>query len=141
VHEFKSSSPEETRNVGKKLPEIFGLNQVYCLYGPLAAGKTTLVKGMAEAINVNRTIVSPSYILLREYEGDTKLYHLDLFRLGSGDEFIEAGLDEYLVDPRGIVAIEWAGRVKEILPEKRVEVEIRISGEGEREIVANANLD
>jgi len=133
VQKFSSSSPQETRDVGKKLIELFGKKQIYCLYGPLAAGKTTLVKGMARALNVNRTVVSPSYILLREYVGDSPLFHLDLFRLTDSSEIIEAGLDEYLVDPHGVVAVEWADRAEEILPSKRIDIKIKIGKKNQRE--------
>lgn len=133
MQKFSSSSPQETRDVGVKLIQLFGEKQIYCLYGPLAAGKTTLVKGMAEALNVNRTVVSPSYILLREYSGDYPLFHLDLFRLTDSSEIIEAGLDEYFVDPQGVVAVEWADRAEEILPRKRIDVQIKIGKKNQRE--------
>ncbi|MFB6214608.1 MAG: tRNA (adenosine(37)-N6)-threonylcarbamoyltransferase complex ATPase subunit type 1 TsaE, partial [Candidatus Bipolaricaulia bacterium] len=119
MQEFTTESPEETESVGKKLLRKYGPNRIFCLFGPLAAGKTTLVKGLAGELGVENTIVSPSYVLLREYEGETPLYHLDLFRIQSGEEFVEAGLDEYLLEPEGIVAIEWADRIENILPDKR----------------------
>ena len=139
--EYVSHSAEETREIGGKVVQRFGVNRLYCLYGPLAAGKTTLVKGMAEEIGVERRVVSPSYILLREYEGEYPLHHIDLFRLGSSGELIEAGLDEYIVDPRGVVAIEWAERAEGILPEDRVDVRIEITGDEERKVATTSNLD
>ncbi len=141
MEEFVSRSAEETQAIGRKIIRAFGVNKLYCLYGPLAAGKTTLVKGIAEEIGVERTVVSPSYILLREYEGDFPLHHIDLFRLESSDELIEAGLDEYLLDPRGVVAIEWAGRAEGVLPEERIDVKIEIAGDEERKVQVSTNLD
>lgn len=141
MKQFISSSPEETRDLGERLIKIYGVDQIYCLYGPLAAGKTTLVKGIAKAVNVKRTVVSPSYILLREYEGDVPLFHLDLFRLQDSSELIEAGLDEYLIDPHGIVTVEWAERAEDILPADRISVEISITKEDERKVVVTTNLD
>ncbi|MBS3736522.1 MAG: tRNA (adenosine(37)-N6)-threonylcarbamoyltransferase complex ATPase subunit type 1 TsaE [Candidatus Bipolaricaulota bacterium] len=132
MQEFTTGSPEETKGIGKKLVRKYGPNRVFCLFGPLAAGKTTLVKGLAEELGVKKTIVSPSYVLLREYEGESTLYHLDLFRIQSGEEFVEAGLDEYLLEPEGIVAIEWADRIEDILPENRVDVELELVDEGKR---------
>ncbi|MBS3792206.1 MAG: tRNA (adenosine(37)-N6)-threonylcarbamoyltransferase complex ATPase subunit type 1 TsaE [Candidatus Bipolaricaulota bacterium] len=132
MQEFTTGSPEETEGIGKKLVRKYGPNRVFCLFGPLAAGKTTLVKGLAEELGVKKTIVSPSYVLLREYEGESTLYHLDLFRIQSGEEFVEAGLDEYLLEPEGIVAIEWADRIEDILPENRVDVELELVDEGKR---------
>ena len=134
MEKFSSDSPEETERIGKKLAREYGPNRVFCLFGPLAAGKTTLVKGMARELGISKTIVSPSYVLLREYEGEYRLFHLDLFRIQSGEEFVEAGLDEYLLEPGGIVAIEWADRINEILPENRVEVNLDLAGERKRTI-------
>lgn len=132
MQEFTTGSPEETEEVGKKLVRRYGSTGVFCLFGPLAAGKTTLVKGLAEELGVKKTIVSPSYVLLREYEGESFLYHLDLFRIRSGEEFVEAGLDEYLLEPEGVVAIEWADRIEDILPENRVDVELELMDKGKR---------
>lgn len=134
MQEFTSSGPEETRKIGRNLIQQFGQNQKYCLFGALAAGKTTLVKGIAEELGITHTIVSPSYVLLRQYEGDSPLFHLDLFRIQSSSEFLEAGLEEYLIRKRGVVVLEWAGRIKEILPDERIDVEFELSGENEREL-------
>lgn len=134
MQEFTTGNPEETEKVGKELVRKYGPNRIFCLFGPLAAGKTTLVKGLAEELGVKKTIVSPSYVLLREYEGETHLFHLDLFRIESGEEFVEAGLDEYLLEPEGIVAIEWADRIEDILPDNRVDVNLELAGKEERVI-------
>ncbi len=131
---YHSSCAEDTREVGKKLVGENPEGTIVCLYGPLAAGKTTLVKGMAEGLGIEEPIVSPSYVLMREYEGEAPLFHLDLFRINSGDEFIEAGLEDYLLVEKGFTAIEWAGRIDGILPEERVEVKLELRGEDEREI-------
>lgn len=134
MSEFKTESPEETEEVGMKLVRKYGPKRIFCLFGPLAAGKTTLVKGMAKELGVKRTIVSPSYVLLRQYEGEFPLFHLDLFRIQSGEEFIEAGLDEYLLEPEGTVALEWAGRIENILPDNRVDVTLELT-EDEKRII------
>ncbi len=134
MHRFKTTSPEETKEIGKRMIREFGQEILICLYGPLAAGKTTLVKGLAGALGVEETIVSPSYVLLREYEGEARLFHLDLFRLGSSQEFLEAGLEEHLLGEEGVSVIEWAGRIADILPEERIDVEFELLGESEREV-------
>lgn len=134
MSEFKTESPEETEEAGMELVRQYGPKRIFCLFGPLAAGKTTLVKGMAKELGVKRTIVSPSYVLLRQYEGEFPLFHLDLFRIQSGEEFIEAGLDEYLLEPEGTVALEWAGRIENILPDNRVDVTLELT-EDEKRII------
>ena len=131
---YHSSCAEDTRKAGRRLVRENPEGSIICLYGPLAAGKTTLVKGMAEGLGIEEPIVSPSYVLMREYEGEIPLFHLDLFRINSGDEFIEAGLEEYLLVEKGFTAIEWAGRINDILPEERLEVKFELRGEDERGI-------
>ncbi|MBS3788493.1 tRNA (adenosine(37)-N6)-threonylcarbamoyltransferase complex ATPase subunit type 1 TsaE [Candidatus Bipolaricaulota bacterium] len=131
---FNSGGPEETEIIGEKLVQKYGADRIFCLFGPLAAGKTTLVKGLARKLGVKKTIVSPSYVLLREYEGESPLFHLDLFRIQSSKEFVEAGLDEYLLEPEGIVAIEWADRIEDILPSNRVDVNLELAGKDKRVI-------
>ncbi len=131
---YHSSCPEDTREVGRRLVRKNRTGSIICLYGPLAAGKTTLVKGMAEGLGIDEPIVSPSYVLMRDYEGDGLLFHLDLFRINSGEEFIEAGLEEYLLKEKGFTAIEWAGRIEEILPQERIDVSLELRGEDERDI-------
>ncbi len=130
--EFTTGSSEETKKVGKNLAKKYGPNRIFCLFGPLAAGKTTLIKGLARELGIEETIVSPSYVLLREYEGESPLFHLDLFRIQSEEEFVEAGLDEFLLEPEGVVAIEWADRIKNILPDNRVDVNIELVREEKR---------
>ncbi|MCF7875524.1 tRNA (adenosine(37)-N6)-threonylcarbamoyltransferase complex ATPase subunit type 1 TsaE [Candidatus Bipolaricaulota bacterium] len=139
MQEFRTGSPEETEKIGKQLISQFGKGSIFCLYGPLAAGKTTLVKGLAKALGVAGTIVSPSYVLLRQYEGDTTLFHLDLFRIQTDEEFVEAGLDEYLLQPEGVVAIEWAGRIENILPAERIDIELELIGKDARLIRVDAS--
>lgn len=136
-----SNGPKETKEIGRNLVRKFGENQLFCLFGPLAAGKTTLVKGIARELGITEKIVSPSYILLREYEGTCRLFHLDLFRIQSSSEFLEAGLEEYLIRKEGVVAIEWAGRIEEILPEERVDVEFELIGESQRKLRVTSQLD
>ncbi|MFW6071131.1 MAG: tRNA (adenosine(37)-N6)-threonylcarbamoyltransferase complex ATPase subunit type 1 TsaE [Candidatus Bipolaricaulota bacterium] len=138
---FKSGSPEDTERIGEKLVKDLGTNLLICLYGPLAAGKTTLVKGLAGALGIEETIVSPSYVLLREYEGGSKLFHLDLFRIQSSQEFLEAGLDEYLLLDEGVVAIEWADRIEEVLPEERLDMELELTGEEQRKVKLTSYLE
>ena len=129
---FSSESPEETEEVGRKLVQKYGPKMIICLFGPLAAGKTTLVKGLAGELGIESRIVSPSYVLLRKYEGDFPLFHLDLFRIKSSEEFVEAGLEEYLFESGGTVAIEWAGRIENILPENRIDVNIELTDDERR---------
>jgi len=134
--EFTSHSPARTRELGQRLAEVLlerggGL---VCLFGDLGSGKTTLVKGLGKGLGIEDPIVSPSYLLLREYKGKLPLHHIDLFRIESEEEFIEAGLEDQIVDPDGVVAIEWAGRVERILPVGRFDLKFETEGEETRKI-------
>lgn len=132
-----TSCPDQTEEVGRRLASSLDSGTIVCLVGGLGAGKTTFVKGLARGLGVRGTVVSPSYLLLREYDGRITLYHIDLFRISTPQEFIEAGLDDYLLDPGGVVAIEWAERIGDILPEERIEVKFKILSENRREISVN----
>lgn len=129
-----SESTEQTKQIGESLSSGLTAGSVVCLYGELGAGKTTFIKGLAKGLGIEGPVISPTYVLLRQYGNSTDLYHIDLFRIESIDEFFEAGLDEYLLTEEGIVAIEWAGRVKDILPRDRVDVRMNIKENRRREI-------
>lgn len=88
------------------------------LCGPLGAGKTTLVKLIAKKWKIKATVTSPTFSLIQVYEGkDVNIYHIDLYRMDSAEEAVQAGVTETFVDPKGIVFIEWADKFPEILPE------------------------
>ncbi|MFP4588533.1 MAG: tRNA (adenosine(37)-N6)-threonylcarbamoyltransferase complex ATPase subunit type 1 TsaE [Candidatus Acetothermia bacterium] len=129
-----SRESDETIEIGRKLAPKLIPNSILCLYGELGAGKTTFIKGLARGLGIEEAVTSPSYVLLREYGDGTTLYHLDLFRLERVEEFGEAGLEEYLVDPEGVVAIEWADRIEELLPPIRIDVQLGILDQTSREI-------
>lgn len=131
-----TKSPEETMRLAEKLVE--GISSPVCiaLLGELGAGKTVFVKGLARGLDIEDVIKSPTFVLMRSYSGRMNLHHIDLYRIGKGEEFLP--FEETLMD-EGIVAIEWAERAAGFLPEKRIEVEIKILPEGSREIVINDN--
>jgi tRNA threonylcarbamoyladenosine biosynthesis protein TsaE len=104
------------------------------LIGELGSGKTVFVKGIAKALGINEIIQSPSFVLMQSYEGKMKLYHIDLYRIKTYKEVIP--LEEYfLID--GITAIEWADRAIDILPDKRIEVNMEIISRNERKVTIN----
>ncbi len=111
---------------------------VVALIGNLGAGKTCLAQGMAKGLGVAEeyVIVSPTFTLVNEYPGRVPFFHLDVYRLESGD-FQEAGLDEYL-SRDGVTAIEWAEKIVDELPESRFEVELSQTGSGGRKAVLRA---
>ncbi len=116
--EGRLTSPAHTFAVGKALGTALQGGDFLALCGPLGAGKTHLVKGLAVGLGVpaDEPVVSPTFVLCREYDGNLKLYHIDAYRLGSADELVALGLDEMLNEPNAVLAVEWADRVTPAVP-------------------------
>ena len=108
---FISNSPEETRDWGRRWASRLTRGTVIGLTGDLGAGKTQLVKGIAEGLGVTDRVSSPSFGLVNEYTtGRTPLFHLDLYRLYTPEQVLSAGLEPYLIEPDGITVVEWIER-------------------------------
>lgn len=129
---FFTNSSLETIELGKKIGSILNPNDVILLVGDLSAGKTTITKGIGLALGVKKVINSPTFTIVKEYQGtNLKLYHLDLYRLdGIGQDF---DLEEYL-DSGNISVIEWPYQVKEILPLEYILIEFERIYENNRSI-------
>jgi len=118
---FVTNNPNETIELGKKIGKILKINDVVLLDGDLSAGKTTLTKGIGDALGVKKIINSPTFTIVKEYKGDINLYHLDLYRLnGVNNDF---DLEEYF-DAGGVCVIEWPNQVSEIIPKEYLKIEI-----------------
>ena len=118
-----STSPAATRTFAAGLAAVAEPGDVVCLWGELGAGKTVFAKGFGAGLGVRDTILSPSFVLMGEYAGRLPLFHIDLYRLTSAQEVVDAGL----LDDRqasGVVLIEWPDRLDGALPEDRVDVRI-----------------
>lgn len=134
---WRTDSAEETRRLGRALGAHLEGRDVVCLRGPLGAGKTTLIQGLAEGLGVGERVTSPSFTLIHEHQGRLPLYHLDLYRLAAGD-LPGIGVEEVLAAD-AVVAIEWAERLPAGLCADALEVEMQFgSGEDERRIVMRA---
>lgn len=129
-------SSQETFELGVKLGSLLHPNSVLAFYGELAAGKTTLIKGIAQsAAQIDpKEVSSPTFTYLNIYEGNPlTVYHFDLYRLTSGEQFMQMGFDEYLT-AGGICCIEWSERIKAHLPEQRIDLYLS-HVEGQRQIL------
>lgn len=116
--------------LGKEFAKTLIPGAVVFLYGDLGAGKTTFVKGMAEALDVTRDEVSsPTFQYLNIYKGRTPLYHFDLYRLTDEASFLEMGFHEFL-ESDGISCIEWAERLESLKTPKNIHVTISHEHEG-----------
>lgn len=129
-------SYEETFEWAKEFGQKLLPNDVVCFFGGLGAGKTSFIKGLAKgASNVNEEEVqSPTFALLNIYLEKPPIYHFDLYRLNSGDEFFSLGFDEYF-SSNGICCIEWAERIKEHIPEGSFLIYLEANSENERKII------
>jgi tRNA threonylcarbamoyladenosine biosynthesis protein TsaE len=118
MQQFLSRSPSETFELGRKLGEELPVPAVVCLFGELAAGKTTFIKGLVSgAAQIDPSSVhSPTFTYLHIYEGQKKVYHFDLYRLRDTDEFLSMGFDEYF-EAEGICCIEWSERIAAYIPQ------------------------
>jgi tRNA threonylcarbamoyladenosine biosynthesis protein TsaE len=120
-------SLDATRQLGHALGELLFPGAVVGLSGPLGAGKTHLVRFIAEGLGVadSRVVSSPTFVLIQEYEGRLPIYHFDVYRLKTADEFENLGVFEYF-EGNGVCLIEWADRVAHVLPERRLDIELTI---------------
>jgi tRNA threonylcarbamoyladenosine biosynthesis protein TsaE len=125
-----------TEAFGRLLGECAIAGDVLCLDGELGAGKTTLTQAIARGLAVPAEfyVTSPSFAIVHEYLGRIPLYHMDFYRLGSGDEVLDLGVEEYFYGG-GLTVIEWAMRAVDILPVDRVSLRITGHGEGPRTVV------
>lgn len=126
-----TNNSEETYIIGKKIGERIEGGMLICLCGDLGAGKTVLVKGIAEGLGIDDRITSPTFNIVKEYQGREKLLHFDVYRISDPEEMFEIGFDEYLKSGAACV-IEWAELIEEILPENRMLIEIFYEDEGRR---------
>ena len=113
--EFVSESPEKTQGIGIKLGSLARAGDVFLLVGSLGVGKTCLAQGIAWGLGIKEYASSPSFVIVKEYQGRLPLYHIDLYRLDEIDEIAELGLDEYLYG-EGVCVVEWAEKGFSLLP-------------------------
>ncbi len=135
---FDAADEAATAVLGAALAELLPDGTTVALRGTLGAGKTRLVQAIAEAAGIDRRdVVSPTFMLIQEYQGRRSVYHIDAYRLRDEDEFLELGPDEYF-ESDGLTLIEWADRVEGCLPKTRVDVYIEVTGARSRrfEIIA-----
>lgn len=108
-------------------------NMIICLDGELGSGKTIFTKGIAQALGIEESITSPTFTIIKEYlTGEMPLYHMDVYRLDGNADGV--GIEEYY-NKGGIVVIEWAKTIKDILPEERLEIKFKVMDENKRMLV------
>ncbi len=130
---FVTHSAEETIQLGKKIGSMLQPGAIIAMEGNLAVGKTTITKGIAESLGIEEAITSPTFTLISEYEGKMPLYHMDVYRLDSCEDFINLGVEDLMYGD-GVSIIEWSERVREELPKSTITLRLEIRGDGGRDI-------
>ena len=121
---YETFSPEETRELGRKIGAKAAPGSVYTLVGDLGVGKTVFTQGIAEGLEIEESICSPTFTIVQVYEeGRMPFYHFDVYRIGDIEEMDEIGYEDYFYG-EGVCMIEWANLIEEILPEHRWDITI-----------------
>lgn len=125
-----SKDEKETIALGEKLGKHLEKGMVLALKGDLAGGKTTFTKGIGKALNIKQVINSPTFAILKIYEGDKKLFHIDAYRLENNP--YDLGFEEY--EDEGVMVIEWPEYYKDFLPKEYLEIDFKYIDDDTREI-------
>ena len=136
--EFIVKTEAETIELGKKIGRYLKKGDIIALDGTLAAGKTYLTKGIALGLGIKEDVTSPTFTLISEYSGRLHLYHMDVYRLDSVEEFLDLGTEEMLYG-EGVCVIEWSEKVKSVLPSNTIYINIIVNKDNSRKIIINSN--
>ncbi len=130
---FHSASSEATGALAERIGQRIEAGTVLCIDGDLGAGKTLFVKGLARGLEVEECVDSPTFTLMNQYRGRLELFHFDAWMQGRERAFLEGGGEEFL-HAHGVTAIEWGGRVLDLLPRPLIWIEMAHRSPTEREI-------
>ncbi|KKR76429.1 MAG: hypothetical protein UU21_C0010G0012 [Candidatus Levybacteria bacterium GW2011_GWA2_40_8] len=136
-----SKSPEETKKIAGEIASSLQPGDVIALFGELGSGKTTFVQGMTKELGIKDRIISPTFLIIREHKLKTTnpklktLFHVDLYRIDK--DFMNLGLQEIFSDREAVMVIEWAEKIENLLPEKRIDIHFKYINENVRELEIN----
>ncbi len=132
---YIAKNPKETKELGFNFAKTLEKGQVVCLYGDLGSGKTTFVQGIAVGLGIKNRIISPTFVIVRSYEsGVMSFYHIDLYRTESEKDIEVLGIEEIINNPQNIAVIEWAEKMKSLIPEKRIDIKFSYKKNNTRKI-------
>ena len=132
-YKITTHSEMETIEIAQNFEAEKFENMIICLDGELGSGKTVFTKGFAQALGIDEIITSPTFTIIKEYNtGEMPLYHMDVYRLDGNTDGV--GIEEYF-NKGGIVIIEWANTIKDILPNERLEIKFKIIDENKRTLI------
>ena len=139
--EFITKNSDETIELGYKIGQKLKKGNILAMQGTLAAGKTTITKGIAKALEISDTITSPTFCLISEYYGKMPLYHMDVYRLEGSEDFENLGTEDMLYGD-GVCIIEWSEKIMDSLPKETIIINIQPQDDGSRKIqISNWNND
>lgn len=118
-----SNSVSQTKKLGSYLGKLAKKGDIFLLSGNLGSGKTCLTQGIAHGLKVNAKVISPSFVIVREYKGRIPMYHIDLYRLNNIEEILNLGLEQYFEND-GLCVVEWAEKGLSIFPECKLIIDI-----------------
>ena len=130
-------TPLEMEEIGLEIAPSLRDGILVSLVGPLGSGKTTLTKGIAKGLLITDLVVSPSFVLAKEYSGRFDLHHIDAYRIASIDEFVEVGLDVLLPPETGVSVVEWPERIPGLIEISDILVTIELLEDGAREVTVS----
>jgi len=142
VPQFRTTSGEETRALGRELAQVLPPRGLVLLIGDLGAGKTTLAQGIVEGLGAAREeeVSSPTYTLVHEYGDPVRVYHIDLYRLDSVEQVRGVGYEDIL-ERDALVLVEWGERFPQLFPDKRVEIRLRTVDDGDTREISITGLE
>ncbi len=131
-YKFTAYSEDDTIELAQNIESEKFPNMVICLEGDLGSGKTVFAKAFAKADGISENITSPTFTIIKEYEGEMKLFHMDVYRLSDVKQDI--GIEEYFTK-KGVCIIEWSDLIEDILPKNRLDIRIKIIDENTRQFI------
>jgi len=131
-YKITTKSEMETIRIAQDFESEKFPNMVICLDGELGSGKTVFTKGIANALGIKESITSPTFSIIKEYDGELPLYHMDVYRLDGNTDGI--GIEEYF-NKGGVVVIEWADTIKDILPKEYLHIKFKVIDENKRMLI------
>lgn len=141
---FTTNSELETFQLGQSLGKAARSGEIYCLEGDLGVGKTVFTKGFAEGLGVTEIVDSPTFTIVKEYEGRIPMYHFDTYRIGDISEMDEIGYEEYFFGD-GVCLIEWPSCIEELIPPEarwiRIEKDLAQGFDYRRIVLGEENAD
>lgn len=131
-YKYISKNEMDTIELAENIESEKFPNMIICLDGELGSGKTIFTKGIAKAMGITETITSPTFTIIKEYNGELPLYHMDVYRLDGNTDGV--GIEEYF-EKGGVVVIEWAATIKDILPLEYLHIKFKVVDENKRTLI------